>query len=257
MLWDAKVVRGAPGKVAPGTRCTIEATVASTDRRALRLASGPTVRCGAVRLHEADALPPDAKIEVSEVAGPDAGTSAYVLKYADDHAVVDTPHASASVVLESPADAADAAVSLVVAGESRPLATRLLDGTPAQPIFHAGASFDAEDDETAGRVVAATGDTVVEAGTRCRIGFHYYGTVDGVDRCDALVVCGAVTVIGRPERFAGKCKRQGKRVLSVQDLAPASVDRDPALDLDGPRARAWNDVEGSRWSVTIALDPRR
>ena len=254
-VWDAKVVRAEASKVAAGTRCTIEATVASTDLADLRLASGLTVRCGATRVFQADGLPANARIDVKEVAGVVTATAAYVLEYADDNVVLDTPHAVGSVVPESPPDAV---LSFVIAGESRPVKGRLLADTPALPEFHAGAySSPADDDEITGRVVTATGDTVVEAGTRCRIGFHYYGTVDGNDRCDALIVCGAAVVIGRPERFAGKCKRQGSRVLSVQDLEPGSIDHDPALDLDTTKARAWNDVDGSRWSVTIGLEPHR
>jgi hypothetical protein len=255
-VWDAKVVRAESSTLKPGTRCTLEATVASSDMRDLRLASGLTVRCGAVRIYHADVLPPGAStVAVREVASMEPGRSAYVLELVDDRVLVDTPHGRASVV----PDAAPAGiVSFVVAGQSRPMEVRLVEATPAQPVFFAGrAPSPAKDDEVAGRVVAATGDTVVEVGARCRIGLNHYGVEAERDRCYALVVCGAVTVIGRPERFAGNCRLEGRRVLAMQDLEPASVDRDPALDLDQSKARVWNDIDGSRWSVTIALDPRR
>lgn len=254
VVWDAKVVRAQASRIVPGTRCEIEVTIGASGST-LRLASGMTVRCGGLRVYQQDGAVVGDEASVREVPGPDPGTAAYAVNAAEDRLVVDSAHARASVVPEA---SPDGLVSLVVAQESRPVAGRLLASTPPQPAFHAGPRpSPGDDDETTGRVVAATGDTVVEPGARCRVGFHYYGVVDGNDRCHALIVCGAATLIGRPERFAGTCRRDGRRVLSMKDLEPASADGDPALDFDGPRARVWNDAEGSRWSVSIALDPRR
>jgi hypothetical protein len=258
VVFNAKITRlepsgVAPGGFAPGTRCTVETTLATVDRAGLHLTGGVTARCGARILQQSDGAPARARVQVTEQPGLDAGTYTYSLVLADSSVSIDTPHGRAS--FDAAGDPART-VSLVVAGESRPLKSRLLAGTPeARPPEASG--LDDADDEAKGRVVSATGDLPLDAGARCRLGFHHYGTIDGVDKCDVLIVCGGVSVIGRPERFSANCKRRGNHVLSAQEPKPGSLDKDPALELDEQRARIWNDLDGQRWSVSLALEPRR
>ena len=101
-----------------------------------------------------------------------------------------------------------------------------------------------------------SGDTLVKAGDRCALAFHPYGTIDGVDRCDVLVQCGGVVLLGRPELFSAHCKRKGTRVLGATDPEAQPDDNDPGFVLDEHSARIWSNAAGARWSALIALDPR-
>ena len=101
-----------------------------------------------------------------------------------------------------------------------------------------------------------SGDTLVQVGAKCGFAFHPYGTIDGIDRCDVLVQCGGVILIGRPELFSSHCKRKGTRVIAATDPEAQPADSDPGLVLDEKTARIWNDAAGARWSVLLALDPR-
>jgi hypothetical protein len=200
-----------------------------------------------------DGLPPGAQVKVAEVPALDGGVS-YTIAYKDERAEIDSPRGRASGVL--PGEAGGAAL-LLVANESHPVAQRLSSSTPRERVFHAGMyETPAYDDRASGRVRSATGDTLVRSGARCALAFHYYGTTDGQDKCDVLVQCGPVVVIGRPELFSSRCTRRGARVLAAVDPEPQPQDADPALILDERSARIWNDAADARWSVTIALDPR-
>lgn len=252
VIWDAQLLGSDATAAARSKHCTLETTIASTDGGDLHLVSDFSVRCGGVTLYEPDGLRPGAAHTVREVPGVEQGTYRYTIVYSRAGALIDTPHGRALI------DTSGAGTRLVVSNESRTVKQRLLTDTPEFHSFRAGFMASAADDsERSGRVVSAAGDTVVAPGAFCWLGFHYYGTIDGVDRCDVLALCDRTTLLGRPERFSTHCKRQGTRVISAQDLKPQPLDSDPAIDLDERSARIWNDIDGARWSVNIALDVPR
>ncbi len=253
ITWDAKA-RSVDGNAVPGgTRCLIEATVSSVGGGEPRLL-GIAVRCGKRGLYAPDGLPAGATASVRELPGLIPGTYSYRLEYRDDRSNIDTPHGGALV---GPDDAPSATARFVVATESRPVKEKLAASTPT--------AFDLQahwypmppwNDEATGRVLSASGDVLVDPGQPCRIGMHHYGTRDGVDRCDVIVMCGVTTLIGAPKMFASNCERRGSRIVRAEDPESQSEDGDPALVLDERQARVWNDGTGSRWSVKIALEPR-
>ncbi len=250
--WDARAARRPGNALLGGTPCSIEATLANASGViALR---SVTVRCGKTTLHEPDGIPADAAITATEIAALDRGSFAYTLQYRDGRADIDTRHGRAELDVRGPQPGT---AYLLVANESHPVKQKLLPATPDERPFHAGSRPSPEtDDRAAGRITAVGGDALVQAGARCALAFHPYGTIDGIDRCDVLVQCGGVVLIGRPELFSSHCKRNGTRVISATDPEAQPDDNDPGLILDERTARIWSNATGARWSVLIALDPR-
>lgn len=250
--WDARAARRPGNALLGGTPCSIEATLANASGAIV--VRSVTVRCDKTTLHEPDGIPADAAITATEIAALDRGSFAYTLQYRDGRADIDTRHGRAELDVRGPQPGT---AHLLVANESHPVKQKLLPATPDERPFHAGSRPSPDtDDRAAGRITAVGGDALVQAGARCALAFHPYGTIDGVDRCDVLVQCGGVVLIGRPELFSSHCKRNGTRVLSATDPEAQPDDSDPGLILDERTARIWSNATGARWSVLIALDPR-
>lgn len=234
-----------------GIACTVEATLANV--AGAIVPRGVTVRCGKDAIHSPDGVPEAATVTAAELPGLERGSYVYTLQYRDGRTEIDTRHGRVEVDVRAPVPGT---AYLIVANESQPVKQKLLPATPDERVLQAGTRASPDDDHASGRVTAVSGDTLVQAGQRCGIAFHPYGTIDGVDRCDVLVQCGGVILVGRPELFSSHCKRAGTKVISAQDPEAQPADNDPGLVLDERAGRLWNDAAGSRWSVLLALDPR-
>jgi hypothetical protein len=251
-IWDARAARRPGNALLGGAPCSLEATLANASGAIV--VRGVTVRCDKTALHDPDGIPADATVTATEIAAIDRGSFAYTLQYRDGRADIDTRHARAEIDVRGPSPGT---AYLLVANESRPVKQKLLPATPDERPFHAGTRPSPEtDDRAAGRITAVSGDTLVKAGDRCALAFHPYGTIDGIDRCDVLVQCGGVVLLGRPELFSSHCKRKGTRVLTATDPEAQPDDDDPGLALDERTARIWSNATGARWSALLALDPR-
>jgi len=250
-IWDARAQRRTGNALLGGVACTVEATLANVSGAIVP--RGVTVKCGDSAIHNPDGIPDDATVTAAELPGLDRGSYVYTLQYRDGRTDIDTRHGRAEVDVRTPVPGT---AYLIVANESRPVSQKLVPETPEERVLSAGTRPSSDDDHTAGKVTAVSGDTLVAVGAKCGVAFHPYGTVDGVDRCDVLVQCGGVILIGRPELFSSHCKRKGPRVIAATDLEAQPADSDPGLVLDERTARIWNDAAGARWSVLLALDPR-
>jgi hypothetical protein len=231
---------------AGGIACTVEATVGALAEGSL-VVRAVVVQCGGKPLYEANSVPESAAFAVEERPALDAGAVVYVLRYRDERAEIDTTHGSAVVDVTKPVIGA---ASLVVAGESRPMKERLATATLAERVFPGKAS-----DRLSGRVTNVTGDTLVPRDAVCSIALVPYGPADGPGRCDVLVQCGPITVLGQPGPFSARCTRRGSKVIGVVDGEAEPADDDPGLLIDEHTARIWNGANGDRWLVTLALDP--
>ena len=250
-IWDAAAQRRPGNALLGGLACTVEATLANV--ASAIVPRGVTVRCGDKALVNPDGIPAQATITATEIPGIERGSYVYTLQYRDGRTEIDTRHGRVEVDLPGPPPGT---AYLIVTNESRPVKQKLVPETPDDRVLQAGTRPSEDDDRVNAKVTAATGDTLVRAGDRCGIALHPYGKVDGVERCDVLVQCGGVTLIGRPELFSSHCWRSGKRVTKAQDPEAQPADNDPGLILDERAARIWNDAAGSRWSVLLAIDPR-
>jgi hypothetical protein len=243
VIWDAMARRRAGNAVTGGTACTVEATVATTAEGGLA-ARDLLVQCGGKTVYEGSGVPAGAAVSVTEVPALEAGSFAYALRWRDERAEIDTAHGRAMVDVTAPVIGP---AWLVVTNESRPLKGRLSAATADTREIPG-------EERLTGKVTNATGDTLVAIGNACVIGITPHGPADGAGRCDVLVQCGDVNVVGAPEPFSAKCVRKGSKVVSATDGEAEPADDDPGLVVEAGSARIWNGANGGRWLVTLALD---
>jgi hypothetical protein len=246
-VWDARGRQRAPNAAAGGIACTVEATVANPADGALAV-RGLTVQCGGKTLQEWTSIPAGATVSVEERPALERGSFAYTLRYRDERAEIDTLRGRAVVDVTTPVIGA---AWLVVANESRATKERLVASTPDDKALPGN-----EGDRLTGRVTNVQGDTVVARDMTCVLAFSPYGPADGPGRCDVVVQCGPVTVLGQPEIFSAKCTRHSAKVVAAVDGEAEPTDDDPGLLVDERSAKIWNGANGARWLVNVALDAK-
>lgn len=237
-----------PNAVSGGIACSLEATLAGPMEGPLT-ARTLLLSCGGKALYELSTLPSSAVLAVSERPSMEQGSFAYTLIYRDDRAEIDTLHGRATIDVTAPVIGS---AFLLVANESRPIKAPFVTTTP-----DARSLPGAERDRLSGTVTSATGDTLVAPTTKCILAMEPHGPEDGSGRCDVLVQCGSVTVIGAPEPFSARCTRRASRIVAAVDGEAEPADDDPGLVVDDRSAKIWNGGNGARWLVTLALDPAK
>ncbi|WP_433932187.1 hypothetical protein AB3662_46980 [Sorangium cellulosum] len=246
--WQAAVARATGLPLAAGTRCTVEAELASSGDD-IRVPSLQVVCGGKPIYRSSDALNGMSMFSsgVEEDSGAEPGTQVYAISYQDKGSRAGE---RAEVSLDSTrragavwSDSAPAyRVELTVAYQSPPVAGEpLLDATKMTLRRSAA-------------VTESTGSSPVKAGVRCAL---RVSPLPRGGKCLTRLACGGRMLYGAGTTGVSECTVEGNRVVRVHDGNTTRDGGDPALDLDLATGRVTvrDEAERGAWSVGVQLDP--
>lgn len=231
--WNAKVSRAEGLPIAPGSSCTIHATIAAADTNAI--VRELAIECGGQKLYRStDALNGMAHMsnDAREELGRDDETSSFTLKYSD----IGTRTGARSQV-----DLDTSSRQGTVFRESTPR-FRVDLSMPTSSVLGPPLSGSDQRLRRSGRIIEVSGSAPVKNGATCVLRAMPTGNRAA---CTAEIACGA-TVLW-PKTAPVRCTYEASRPVTVEtDEGP------PSFTLEGSTLA----VKAKSFNAVVALDER-